>query len=120
MCIRDSPYIGNICYSFRCTKLLLPIPLLSFLSVSLSFHPSQFIQLMYTVKFCLKSLKECVCISVHIHNAFQLISVLNHYKLSLFLQNISGIRLLDTFLKRTYDYDELAQVYITQKAAAIA
>lgn len=35
------------------------------------------------------------------------------------LQNISGIRLLDTFLKRTYDYDELAQVYVTQKAAAI-
>lgn len=30
------------------------------------------------------------------------------------LQNISGIRLVDTFLKRTYDYDEIAQVYVTQ------
>ncbi|XP_046661786.1 trafficking protein particle complex subunit 13-like isoform X1 [Homalodisca vitripennis] len=31
------------------------------------------------------------------------------------LQNISGIRLVDTFLKRTYEYDELAQVFVTQK-----
>lgn len=30
------------------------------------------------------------------------------------LQNISGIRLTDVFLKRTYDYDDLAQVFITQ------
>ncbi|KAG8326958.1 Trafficking protein particle complex subunit 13 [Homalodisca vitripennis] len=29
--------------------------------------------------------------------------------------NISGIRLVDTFLKRTYEYDELAQVFVTQK-----
>ncbi|XP_049831882.1 trafficking protein particle complex subunit 13 isoform X1 [Schistocerca gregaria] len=32
------------------------------------------------------------------------------------LQNISGIRLTDIFLKRTYDYDELAQVFVTQKS----
>ncbi|KDR14425.1 trafficking protein particle complex subunit 13 isoform X2 [Zootermopsis nevadensis] len=30
------------------------------------------------------------------------------------LQNISGIRLTDVFLKRTYDYDDLAQVFVTQ------
>lgn len=28
------------------------------------------------------------------------------------LQTISGVRLTDTFLKRTYDYDELAQVFV--------
>jgi hypothetical protein len=30
------------------------------------------------------------------------------------LQNISGVRLTDVFLKRTYDYDDLAQVFVTQ------
>ncbi|PNF19837.1 Trafficking protein particle complex subunit 13 [Cryptotermes secundus] len=33
------------------------------------------------------------------------------------LQNISGIRLTDVFLKRTYDYDDLAQVFVTQATA---
>jgi len=28
------------------------------------------------------------------------------------LQTVSGIRLVDTFLKRTYDYDELAQIFV--------
>ncbi|PSN39245.1 Trafficking protein particle complex subunit 13 [Blattella germanica] len=28
--------------------------------------------------------------------------------------NISGIRLTDVFLKRTYDYDDIAQVFVTQ------
>lgn len=28
------------------------------------------------------------------------------------LRSISGIRLLDTFLKRTYSYDDLAQVFV--------
>lgn len=28
------------------------------------------------------------------------------------LRTISGIKLLDTFLKRTYDYDDLGQVYV--------
>lgn len=32
------------------------------------------------------------------------------------LQNISGIRLTDVFLKRTYDYDDLAQVFVIQPA----
>ncbi|XP_054278638.1 trafficking protein particle complex subunit 13-like [Macrosteles quadrilineatus] len=36
------------------------------------------------------------------------------------LQNISGIRLVDTFLKRTYDYDELAQVYVTEGVGFVA
>lgn len=31
------------------------------------------------------------------------------------LQSISGIRLQDTFLKRTYKYDELAQVFVIIK-----
>ncbi|XP_066997089.2 trafficking protein particle complex subunit 13 [Anabrus simplex] len=35
------------------------------------------------------------------------------------LQNISGIRLTDTFLKRTYDYDDLAQVFVIQKSDLI-
>ncbi|KAJ9578659.1 hypothetical protein L9F63_005149 [Diploptera punctata] len=30
------------------------------------------------------------------------------------LKNISGIRLTDVFLKRTYDYDDIAQVFVTQ------
>lgn len=29
------------------------------------------------------------------------------------LHNISGIRLKDTFLNRTYDYDDLAQVFVS-------
>ncbi|XP_069668809.1 trafficking protein particle complex subunit 13 isoform X2 [Periplaneta americana] len=33
------------------------------------------------------------------------------------LQNISGIRLTDVFLKRTYDYDDLAQVFVTRASA---
>jgi len=31
------------------------------------------------------------------------------------LQNISGIRLTDSLNKKTYDYDELAQVFVVQK-----
>uniref|UniRef100_T1J8V5 Trafficking protein particle complex subunit 13 n=1 Tax=Strigamia maritima TaxID=126957 RepID=T1J8V5_STRMM len=37
---------------------------------------------------------------------------LNLVPIQLGLQTISGIRLVDTFLKRTYDYDELAQVFV--------
>lgn len=29
------------------------------------------------------------------------------------LRSISGIRLIDTLLKRTYSYDDLAQVFVT-------
>lgn len=32
--------------------------------------------------------------------------------ISLVLQTISGLRLTDTFLKRTYEYDEVAQAFI--------
>ncbi|GAB6022120.1 hypothetical protein CHUAL_006262 [Chamberlinius hualienensis] len=38
---------------------------------------------------------------------------LNLLPVQLGLQSISGIRLTDTFLKRTYDYDDLAQIYVT-------
>nr|CAD7392995.1 unnamed protein product [Timema cristinae] len=31
------------------------------------------------------------------------------------LQNISGIRIMDVFLKRTYEYDDLAQVFVTHR-----
>ncbi|XP_063226118.1 trafficking protein particle complex subunit 13 [Bacillus rossius redtenbacheri] len=31
------------------------------------------------------------------------------------LHNISGIRITDVFLKRTYDYDDLAQVFVVQR-----
>lgn len=31
------------------------------------------------------------------------------------LQNLSGIKLIDTFLKRTYTYDELGQVFVIIK-----
>ena len=32
------------------------------------------------------------------------------------LQIISGVRLTDTALKRTYDFDDLAQVFVMQKS----
>ncbi|KAK7866040.1 hypothetical protein R5R35_008552 [Gryllus longicercus] len=31
------------------------------------------------------------------------------------LQNVSGVRFTDTFLKRTYEYDDFAQVFVMQK-----
>lgn len=31
------------------------------------------------------------------------------------LQNVSGVRFTDTFLKRTYEYDDFAQVFVLQK-----
>jgi len=30
------------------------------------------------------------------------------------LQTISGLKLTDTFLKRVYDYEDLAQIFVNQ------
>lgn len=39
--------------------------------------------------------------------------------LSLSLQSVSGLRLTDTFLKRTYEYDDIAQVCVVSSAVQV-